>query len=920
MAQRNPRGVCSGKALWSHPSKKSPVLLEVTENGRALRIREDRRSFAFPCPDPDEPHVLAASAIFPDGARAEAVALSGGFGGTTDAGLTAIALSADGEENCSNVAAAFDGAARTVENAGFEVVFVLDPTAGYRTLMASGWTKGMMPTTSSTTKQFDSMVQQGSKGSEAMPKSSWKRSESSFISAEKMWFVLSNKDLQRANGFGQGKMNWLLLLFNYGSASIEGRPHIADAVAASGLVAAAGPWRRAVVLILGNHPERDGSGFTSEQAQNYLAEVGVPLFVLRNGKLRDDGWPEGVPVKNMEAFADAVEIVRSNIDSQCVTWFPGDMHPNQIAAALPDGITVAGRTGTAFEDVEAVWRQAEFSSATDDPRAEDVDEGPDTPVSGARVEVTAVNVLFSALDGEGRPVTDLEKNDLEVREDGRPVRVLGLQRIPASGTVPGETPREGAAESGAEASQSMVPIPVAIYLDRNLATSAEIQSMLTALSNRAAWLTSLGPVDVVVADRDLTTVLEGGTDAETVARSLDGLASKSAGQHAIESIRSRFLRDIRKTPQRMPTARSEEGEQGVMGELQSGQDAARLERSTVLTAARGAVFEEDAVLRHSMTRVADWALAHPGEGPRLLLVVGAGFDEDPVDFYLPFVERIETHNAAGSREEFKRYRQSDRVEQTGRDLAAAGWLVVPVASRTTGSGSTGAGVGGGDRFQQFLSAQTDAIRASNSGFLLLDPVGAQRHLAAPSGGDVVMGGDGLDRLITSSPGWYRLSYQIDRPPDGANHHFEIGSSREGVEIRSTTVVASETVEGAAEARIRRLLGHSPETGDLQVEVTTTERQPAPGKLSSAEVTVKVDLASVEPLMEEGGQRNLRVSVGIRTVGRDPFVLHRVETVEGIAPTWGYRVPLQWPEGPATVAVVVEDLGSGAWGGAVTELQ
>ena len=210
---------------------------------------------------------------------------------------------------------AFGDSASVAENAGFEVVFVLDPTAGYRTLMASGWTKGMMPTTTSTTKQFDSLVQQGSKGSEAMPKNSWKRSESSLIDAEKMWFVLSNENLQRANGFSQGKMNWLLLMFNYGSAKIEGKPRIADAVAASGLVAAAGPRRRAVVVILGNHPESDGSGFTAEQAQNYLAEVGVPLFVLRNGKLRDDGWPEGVPVRTMEAAADALEAVKADIST-----------------------------------------------------------------------------------------------------------------------------------------------------------------------------------------------------------------------------------------------------------------------------------------------------------------------------------------------------------------------------------------------------------------------------------------------------------------------------------------------------------------------------------------------------------------------------------------------------------------------------
>ena len=42
---------------------------------------------------------------------------------------------------------------------------------------------------------------------------------------------------------------------------------------------------------------------------------------------------------------------------------------------------------------------------------------------------------------------------------------------------------------------------------------------------------------------------------------------------------------------------------------------------------------------------------------------GAGFDEDPVDFYLPFIERLETQSTSNAREEFKRFRQSTRVDR-----------------------------------------------------------------------------------------------------------------------------------------------------------------------------------------------------------------------------------------------------------------
>lgn len=377
LGPRTPQGICGGQALWSHPLKKDPVLIEVRQDGRILRIHDDGRSFRFPCPDADEPHVLTASAIFSDGRRAEAVAVSGGFGGATETGLTAVALVGDGEgrEPCAAVASELGDQMKRVENSGFEVVFVLDPTAGYRTLAASGWSKGMMPTTTSSTKQFDKLVQQGSKGSDARAKNSWKKAESAFFDADKLWFVLPDGNLQRANGFGQGKMNWLPMLFNFGSVKLGEKPRIADAVAASGLVAAAGPRQRAVVMILGNKADRDGSGFTAEEARAYLAEVGVPLYVLRNGKLRDDGWPAGVPVHNMEAMADALEMVKADLADQCIAWFPGTMHPNQIASALPLGVDIAGRRGEAPENVEMVWRQAEAAATEDAVIASETFEG-----------------------------------------------------------------------------------------------------------------------------------------------------------------------------------------------------------------------------------------------------------------------------------------------------------------------------------------------------------------------------------------------------------------------------------------------------------------------------------------------------------------------------------------------------------------
>ena len=89
---------------------------------------------------------------------------------------------------------------------------------------------------------------------------------------------------------------------------------------------------------------------------------------------------------------------------------------------------------------------------------------------------------------------------------------------------------------------------------------------------------------------------------------------------------------------------------------------------------------------------------------------------------------------------------------------------------------------------------------------------------------------------------------------------------------------------------------------------------------SAEATVTLRLEAISALLVEGGRRPVRVSVGVLAGDNEPFVLHRTETVDGVVAALGDRVPLRWPEGPATIAVVVEDLGSSAWGGAIGDMR
>jgi hypothetical protein len=618
--QKSAGGICGGQVQWLHPDKSNPIVLEVTENGRPLLIGDDHRSFRFPCPDAGEPQVVAASAIFPDGRRAESVVLSGAFGGATGTSLMATALVAaeNGVDPCEASASVEGGGFAVVENAGFEVVFVLDPTANYQALVTSGWSTVRRPTGSSVNVNPDFFLHQSGSGGSVEPKNSWKRAVSSLISADKMWFVLPDERLQRANGFSRGREGWLELLFQRGSIKPDTPLRVADGVAASGLVAAAGPRRRAVVLILGKTTGRDDSVFSPQNAQDYLSEIGVPLFVLRNGKPQDDGWPRGMQIKNMETMADALESIRNELDQQCVAWFEGDVDPVRISSALPAGIAIAGQRNEVVEtDVEELQVGAV---------AEDRSQSAVPPLE-ARVDVTAVTVLVTARDSNGKPLTNLVATDIGVTEDGQPATVLDLQPVPRI------TTRQETGQSEAASAQPVPTpttdaggLPVAVFVDLEFSGAADTFAALDLLEDRSGWLASVGPVSVVEAGNGLRTILEGSRDAEQIRGALHDLVAASQGPGRIEQIRSRFLRE--NGPMRDQGASSNTSEEGLIPSV------------------RFAIYEEDLEVRRHLNRILSWAVAESGEKPGLLFVVGAGFDEDPREFYLPTVERRSPEDAS----------------------------------------------------------------------------------------------------------------------------------------------------------------------------------------------------------------------------------------------------------------------------------
>lgn len=323
-------GDCSGHLVWLHPEKLDPSWIEVTEDGRVLKLLDERGTFNIPCRSPDSTQIIAASAIFPDGRRAEAVSSDFLYGEESRVAMTAVALSLGDTKKVRKQIVSdpsvLEEGAKLAERAGAQVVFVVDPE-----------TKGA----------FDTIY----RNSGAQWGQGWTAHQvrSSLREITKLWFVLPDGRLRRVEGT-------VWTFFRAAETPPEGARRIADAVAASALVAGSGPRKRAIVLILGpGELPDDESLFTPAEARAYLSEVGVPLFVFRTGVPRDDGWPKGVKVVTMFDLGKALRGVAKEVLSQTVFWFPGDRAAASIAAELPDGVEVAGRSELHEKATDAGW-------------------------------------------------------------------------------------------------------------------------------------------------------------------------------------------------------------------------------------------------------------------------------------------------------------------------------------------------------------------------------------------------------------------------------------------------------------------------------------------------------------------------------------------------------------------------------------
>jgi hypothetical protein len=524
---------------------------------------------------------------------------------------------------------------------------------------------------------------------------------------------------------------------------------------------------------------------------------------------------------------------------------------------------------------------------------------------GEAARVTAIDLAVEVHNALGSVPTDLAAGDLAVTEDGEAQTVVGVAPL-------------GSGE-GEEA------LRLVLYFDLTLARPATVAAAALALGERAQDLVSLGEVEVMVADPAPEPLLGPTRDRSLVETALGRVLAEYKGKDALTALRRTVLAAGGGPGSGgSGSAAAAAGAGGSAEELPPGLDPGEL--------AAGAVAEETSIVHGSQDSLLTWAAAEGGGGPKALLLVSDGFDLDPGAFYAAHLPGAPASPGA-SRE------LAESTTALARTLAGYGWLVFPVVLKEANEGPSETSA----EFEKFRRRGLDGLKGDNSAMVgktiplggkkrkeeeaaaakeeqavaLAQPRAPLAELAAAGAGAVVDKPAGLDDVLTRLDDSYRVTFQVSRPLDGRLHAVEVRSRRGSLRVKAPGWVRSGAPQGLAEARVRRMRSGWFEVGDLAL-VTRFRRAAAAGGagegLISGTLETRLDLTGKGPKPPQPERATLRLTVAYGTEEGNPSFQHQLLGEQDLSgPAWSYSKPLTLPADAEWMIVLVEELGSGAWG-------
>ncbi|MCZ6508843.1 MAG: hypothetical protein O7A04_12470, partial [Acidobacteria bacterium] len=436
------------------------------------------------------------------------------------------------------------------------------------------------------------------------------------------------------------------------------------------------------------------------------------------------------------------------------------------------------------------------------------------------------------------------------------------------------------------------PWQVAIYFDQLLSDPRVLRNAAVLLAERAGALADLGPVQVLLGGETVRSALPPTQDSSTISETLGWLRIRETSADAQASVRSEFVAAL------------------TAGEVSDAELALLLE---------DALAREAELIRVQREGLLLWATEHRTAGPRLLLLVGSGYDADPAVFY---TDLLSDAGRAGVGVGAASVRPT--ASEVGQALAVTGWTVIAYAPGERGdallSGPTAVtppaavptpdgreierGVLSFDPRRLLRRGKSDEAEAgSDEVALLVNPLSSLEPLTQATAGAVIHDGVVLDNWLEEL-GW-RALLAVQVPVAAEPLPLEVRAAEANRPVAAALWLGRGAPAALSAARARFLASSGESAaGDLQIAALVAAGNPP---------QLAIELSSA------GGERPLRPPLRLtiaEVAGASATILEQRELGLAEIGRGRFDVPLTGGQsGERAIIVVVDELSSSRWGGA-----
>ncbi len=516
---------------------------------------------------------------------------------------------------------------------------------------------------------------------------------------------------------------------------------------------------------------------------------------------------------------------------------------------------------------------------------------------GEQVYVTAIEVVADVRDAKGALPADLKPTDFVIVEDGVERTVVGLdylRRERIAGAID-TTPETTTAATPAtpEPARERTLWQNVIYFETSLANGTGRMTAAKEMMKHIDALVQMGTVDVVFANPTPVALVRGSRDAAAIRRALEKVAS-SPGSNQLAVHRRDYLRDI--------AALS--GLQVLSGA--SGRATPKNEFTVGPSNALPYIQQEIVMISDFRDSLVAWLSSYRRHTPRNLILMTDGFDLDPVEFYgksLPPQEQMELRSYVSQST------LGNTSERLARSLASGAWTTLSIPSDNSSDGwvddATVSAIGR-------VHASISAHPTTNPKAFLIRPLDPLHAVSEATGGKIVANSAQIGDALEGLDDRVKLTYQVDRKPDGKARKIEVRSRRPNLKVRAARFATSATAEDMAQTRALGLLKPSSYLGDLKTE-GSIEWGPASAGQKNGTLRAVTDVDLIRRLLPPGAKAQFRITMAVQ-VGRDSIVVNRSVSDYVLAgKPFRFRTPIDVPSNASMIVLVIEEITTGVWG-------